>query len=147
MRSRLVPVLSLAVFCTVLVWLFVGNQGGWQAQAQKPDGQPPVMRKPYELRVVPHGKDLQFLSRVRFKPATGESWYSNQVVAGSGADKTEGWVKIGEEGAIPKGDYEVTLYTNGATRIDQASGTTWELDSRGGLKDLKWVKIPEPKGE
>jgi hypothetical protein len=100
------------------------------ALAKKADPPPAEKKKEYEFRLI---RVTDRFEAVRFKVATGESWYID-------GDK---FVKIPETGEVPAGDYDIQLVTDDKDwmgfRIDRISGTTWKLTGN------KWVKLKEPE--
>ena len=75
---------------------------------------------------------------IRYNTKTGESWYNWTTVAPE-------WIKIGEAGPIPAGDYQVLL-TPGTSkdtiwglRFDRVSGRTWNFGGTG------WSEFKEAK--
>jgi hypothetical protein len=98
-------------------------------RAAAADPAPAAKKGDYEFRLIRVGNTFQ---GVRFKVATGESWYIDR-------DK---YVAIAEAGPVATGDFDITLVTDDtnwmAFRIDRLSGATWQM--RGN----KWIKVKEP---
>jgi hypothetical protein len=141
MRNRIAWIVLFLLLCMAPVGLFLGAQLWPTAHARQASSKPQPDRKTYELRGT-GGVDL-----IRFKPRTGEAW-----IKGIWIDQ---WVKIKEPRRLPAGNYDIitniiTIAENhgggAAYRIDQATGTTWQLDPGKDItKKPKWVEIKEPK--
>ena len=122
---------------TGATWLLKDGAGAWskikepqptESQPRRSDGK---NVEKHELRHVQIGTTA-FV--IRFNVKTGES-----SIIESNAFKV-----LPESGAVPEGNYDVTMIATEikgrwmAFRVDRSSGSTWQL------RDRKWFKVSDP---